>query len=274
MTQPGLLEAPGLISGPSRWMGEGLSDEDSQTVDQILASKPLGLAAWPDGMGAHWLLDAHLMSPDSCLWWCLGKRLVRADPDAAKPLADAYKLLAKTAEWLEIQWGSLPGVAEPHQAPYPFSVLATGLPGASAGILVQVLRATPIDLAPDRSDETDMMLSPRPPSSLLRREAQLLAEAGGYPSPELAGWVIQTAFRPEGAQPSRSIKRLAGIASQWPYVFRAVGLPQEDPSPFVDFSEEAAALLNEAARAVLVGGTPPKPRELAREVGALEVVEL
>ena len=187
-------------------------------------------------------------------------------------MALACMLLRETAEWLEIQWGELPGVAEPHEAPYPFSVLATGLPGVSASALIQALRAAPVDLAPERSSDGDMTLSVRPLSGLLRKEAEMVARVGGYPSPELAGWVIQTAFRPEGAAPARSVQRLAGIVSKWPSVYKAVGFPLEDPVAFPQFSEEAAALLEQAAHRVLRGKKPPKPAELARAVIEVDTV--
>ena len=165
-------------------------------------------------------------------------------------------------------------MAEPHEAPYPFSVLATGLPGVSASALIQALRAAPVDLAPERLNEDDMTLSVRPLSQLLRKEAELVARVGGYPSPELAGWVIQTAFRPEDATPVRSVRRLAGIVLKWPSIYKAVGFPLEDPVAFPQFSEEAAALLEQAAHRVLRGKKPPKPAELARAVIGVDTVVL
>ena len=267
VAQPGLVSAKGVYSGPKRWRAPDLDEEEQRAIDAALNANPIGFAAWPDGQGAKWLSDVHVLAPDVRLWWHLGKRLTPASLETIQPMAQAFVLLTEAAEWLELKWGHLPGVAEPHEAPYPLSVLAAGLPGVCASALVEALRSAPVDINPEHRSEEDMMLSVPPVAGgLCRGEAELLAEAGGYPSPEIAGWVIQTAFRPKNAQPVRSVRRLAGITSRWPAIGQAVGFPAEDPSGLRKIEPSAAALLEEAAAQTLAGTRPPKAVDLARRV--------
>ena len=265
VAQPGLVSAKGVYSGPQHWKAPDLNEDDQRAIDTALNMNPIGFAAWPDGQGAKWLLDVHLLAPDVRLWWHLGNRLTPAPLETIRPMAQAFVLLNEAAEWLELKWGHLPGVAEPHEAPYPLSFLAAGLPGVCASALVEALRSAPVDINPEHRTEEDLKLSVPPVAGrLCRKEAELLAEAGGYPSPEIAGWVIQTAFRPRNAKPARSVRRLAGITSGWPAIGQAVGFPAEDPSGMPKIEPEAAALLEEAAAQTLAGAHPPKATDLAR----------
>ena len=286
--QPGLLSARGAVSGPWKWIAKGgteLTNEDREAIDSSVAARPMGLAAWPDGRGAKWLVDGALICPEAKFWWCMGKRLISADMKKARVNADAFELFDEVGEWLEIKWGQLPGSGMPDRLSWPLKPLLCRLSNISAGALVQSLRGAPVDLcrSSDRDKSDDMLLSVKPPSRIMEIEAEAIAREGGHPSPELAGWVLEQARRNRNSffQPdiSQSVKRLSGILLKWHWIFHIVGWPTEDPSPLPEVSKEGAAVLEEAARKFL-GSSPdskdarPKPAELAKRVAQAEAVDL
>ena len=130
LVQPGLPRASGMTDGPDRWEGEGFQ------VDEIvpaLDTSPIGVAAWPDGAGAHWLLGSLVYLPDTNLWWHYGRWLKPADRTMAERMARAHDMLQETASWVGLGWGELPGKASPASAPGSLGALLRGLAISASG---------------------------------------------------------------------------------------------------------------------------------------------
>ena len=264
LVQPGLPRASGMEDGPDRWAGEGF---EIQEIVPSLETDPIGIAAWPDGSGARWLLDALVYLPDTQLWWHYGRRLKPADRTWADRVARAAEMLEETAAWVGLTWGELPGRAAPSQAPGSLGVLLDALPGVRAKDLVQAWRRAPADLSMEPRTTDDRRLSFGPLGELHHGEVEALARFGGYPAPKVVGWVIENHYRPFGlkVKPHSTVERLAGILSRWPSVIQAVGVP-DDVALVPGIEDAAAQVLEDAAAQVLGGGSGTDPSVLQQRL--------